>query len=129
MKKICLLLLSTLIFATTSKGEEEKYAEIQFDTLTISLGTFSEKDALRTCSFTFKNVGTAPLIIHQAFASCGCTTPDFPKTPIKPGETGSIGVTYNGEGRPYGRFTKKIIIRCNGTTEVVRLTIEGEMKE
>lgn len=129
MKKLALFLLGMVLFVTNMKGEEEKYAEIEFETQKMSLGTFSEKDAVRTCAFTFKNVGTAPLIINQAFASCGCTTPDFPKTPIKPGESGTIGVTYNGHGRPFGRFTKTVTVRCNGKTEVVRLTIEGEMTE
>ena len=128
MKKIALLLLTFTLGFFNAQGEE-KYSEIQFETLKIDLGKFSEKDAVRKCAFTFKNVGTAPLIINQAFASCGCTTPDFPKEPLKPGEQGKISVTYNGQGRSFGRFAKTITVRCNGTTELVRLTIEGEMTE
>lgn len=128
MKKIALLLLTLTLGFFNAQGEE-KYSEIQFETLKIDLGKFSEKDAVRKCAFTFKNVGTAPLIINQAFASCGCTTPDFPKEPLKPGEQGQISVTYNGQGRSKGHFAKTITVRCNGTTELVRLTIEGEMTE
>ena len=127
MKKFALFLLGMVLFVTNMKGEEEQFSEIEFETQKINLGTFSEKEAVRTCEFAFKNVGTAPLIINQAFASCGCTTPEFPKTPIKPGEGGNITVTYNGEGRPFGHFTKTITVRCNAKTEVVRLVIEGEM--
>ena len=116
------------MFINNAKSED-LYAEIQFETQKIDLGKFPVKDAVRSCSFAFKNVGTAPLIINQAFASCGCTTPTFPKAPIKPGESGSISVTYNGEGRPMGHFSKVITVRCNGKEEVVRLTIEGEMTE
>lgn len=128
MKKILLLLLTLMLCIYNVQGEE-KYSEIQFETLKINLGKFSEKDAVKKCAFTFKNIGTAPLIINQAFASCGCTTPEFTKEPIKPGEQGSISVTYNGQGRSFGPFSKTITVRSNGKTELVRLTIEGEMTE
>lgn len=116
-----------LAVAQTKAEINEKIAEIKFDTLTHNFGTFSEADPLVTCSFAFTNVGTAPLIIHQAIASCGCTVPVYTKTPIKPGEKGKIDVTYNGTGKFPGHFKKSITIRCNGKKEMVRLFIEGDM--
>lgn len=107
----------------------EKQAEIQFDTLRIDMGTFSEKQGVQKCSFVFTNVGTAPLVINQAFASCGCTVPTYTKDPVKPGEKGTIDVTYNGKGKYPGRFSKSIVVRSNAKTEIVRLTIEGMMTE
>lgn len=112
-----------------SVSKAESYAEIKFDTLRINLGTFSEKDGEQKCSFKFTNVGNAPLVINQAFASCGCTVPTFTKTPIKPGETGSVDVTYNGTGKFPGRFAKTITVRSNAKNEIIRLTIEGNMTE
>ena len=118
-----------LVQATTllSMTEAEKQAEIQFDSLRIDLGTFSEKDAVQSCTFTFTNVGDAPLILNQAFASCGCTVPTYTKDPVKPGEKGKIDVTYNGKGKFTGHFTKTITVRSNAKNEIVRLTIEGTM--
>ncbi len=116
-----------LAFAQGKAGAEAKVAEIKFDKLIHNFGTFSEADPLVKCSFTFTNVGTAPLIIHQAIASCGCTVPVYTKTPIKPGEKGNIDVTYNGTGKFPGHFKKSITIRCNGKKEMVRLFIEGDM--
>lgn len=110
-------------------AQNEKQAEIQFDTLRINLGTFSVKDGEQKCSFVFTNVGTAPLVINQAFASCGCTVPTYTKDPVKPGEKGQIDVTYNGKGKFPGRFTKVISVRSNAKTEIVRLTIEGNMTD
>lgn len=107
----------------------ENYAEIQFDTLRCDLGIFPESDPVRQYSFAFTNVGTAPLIINQAFASCGCTVPAFTKEPIKPGEKGSIDVTYNGKGLLPGRFSKTITVRSNAKNRIVRLIVEGEMTE
>ena len=104
-----------------------KQAEIKFDTLRINFGTFSEKQAEQKCTFTFTNVGDAPLVINQAFASCGCTVPTYTKDPVKPGEKGQVEVTYNGKGKFPGRFSKTITIRSNAKTELVRLVIEGDM--
>lgn len=143
MKKLLLLvtLLMSISFATNAQSQKsvrsevrptgetkaENYAEIKFDTLRINLGIFPEADSERKCSFAFTNIGTAPLIINQAFASCGCTVPTFTKDPIKPGEKGSINVSYNGKGLMTGRFSKTITVRSNAKNRIVRLIIEGEM--
>ena len=106
----------------------ENYAEIKFDTLRHNFGKFSKEDPIVKCTFGFTNTGTAPLIINQAFATCGCTVPQWPNKPIKPGERGEIEVTYNGKGKFPGHFQKTVTVRTNGVTEVVRLTIEGLME-
>lgn len=111
------------------KSKAENYAEIKFDTLRCNFETFPESDPIRKYSFHFTNVGTAPLIINQAFASCGCTVPSFTKDPVKAGESGTIDVTYNGTGLIPGRFSKTITIRSNAKNRIVRLVIEGEMTE
>lgn len=62
--------------------------------------------------FEFKNAGKEPLIIQNASASCGCTTPEWPKQPILPGKSGKIKVVYNTQGR-VGPFSKDIYILSN----------------
>ena len=125
MKKI--LVLTMLLFCGMSVALAQKPAEIKFDKLTHDFGTFSEKSPVVSCTFTFTNVGESPLIINQAVASCGCTVPEYTKTPIQPGEKGEIKVTYNGTGKFPGHFKKSITVRTNGTVEMTRLYIEGEM--
>ena len=130
--------LLTFILSTQGRGltdsdrealmGEEAQAEIKFDTLKHDFGSFSVEAAPeQKCTFTFTNTGNAPLIIQQAFASCGCTVPTYTKDPIKPGEKGQIDVTYNGKGKQFGKFSKTITIRSNAKTEIVRLSIEGMM--
>lgn len=127
MKKI--LVLTMLLFCEMSVALAQKPAEIKFDKLTHDFGTFSEKSPVVSCTFTFTNVGESPLIINQAVASCGCTVPEYTKTPIQPGEKGEIKVTYNGTGKFPGHFKKSITVRTNGAVEMTRLYIEGEMTE
>ena len=106
----------------------ENYAEIKFDTLRHNFGKFSKADPIVKCTCGITKTDTAPLIINQAFATCGCTVPTWPNKPIKPGERGEIEVTYNGKGKFPGHFQKTVTVRTNGVTEVVRLTIEGLME-
>ena len=121
---LCLLfVISIAAFAQAGK------AEIKFDKTSHNFGKFSEKQPVQKCTFTFTNTGTAPLVINQAIASCGCTDPAYTKTPILPGKKGEITVTYNGTGKFPGHFKKTITVRSNATTEMTRLQIEGDMEE
>ncbi|MBQ7443622.1 MAG: DUF1573 domain-containing protein [Bacteroidaceae bacterium] len=105
-----------------------KGAEIKFATVTHDFGTFAEKDCPVTYEFEFTNVGTEPLIIHQAVTTCGCTVPNYSKDPIAPGGKGKIEVVYNGRGKFPGKFKKNITVRTNSkSSSVTRLFIEGDM--
>ena len=112
---------------TLFQATDGKAAEIKFETLNHNFGTIAEADGPVKCSFKFTNTGEAPLVIHQAIASCGCTEPSYPKDPIKPGESGTIDVTYNGKGKLSGHFRKTVTVRTNAKEDVVRLIIEGDM--
>ncbi len=103
-----------MLFAMVSMASaQQKTSEIKFDKLTYDFGTFSEDNSVQKCTFTFTNVGNAPLVINQAVASCGCAVPSYTKTPIAPGQKGEIKVTYSGAGRFPGHFKKTITVRSN----------------
>ena len=130
MKKILFLTVMVLCYMITfAQTAEKSQAEIRFEKLTHDFGTFPDSSPKVTCVFNFTNVGTLPLVINQAIASCGCTVPEYPKTPIKPGEKGQIKVTYNGAGKFPGHFKKSITVRTNGAVEMTRLYVEGTMEE
>lgn len=119
----------SLSVAFAQNAADNKKAEIKFDKTTHNFGKFSESSPKVSCEFTFTNVGGAPLIINQAVASCGCTVPQYTKTPVMPGQKGKIKVTYNGAGRFPGHFKKSITVRTNGVVEMTRLYVEGDMEE
>ena len=77
-----------------------------------------------THEFKFKNTGTEPLIISNVKASCGCTTPNWPKEPVAPGAESVITATYNTQGR-VGPFTKSITITSNASSPTSRVNIKG----
>lgn len=127
MKKIIMMTLMLVCGITAVMAQ--KPAQIKFDKTTHNFGSFSENEPKVSCSFTFTNIGEQPLVINQAIASCGCTVPEYTKTPIQPGEKGEIKVTYNGTGKFPGHFKKSITVRTNGAVEMTRLYIEGDMTE
>ncbi len=123
------ILLTLLMLCTFGLASAQSQALIKFDKTTHNFGTFSEKNSVQECTFTFTNAGDAPLVINQAVASCGCTVPQYTKTPIAPGAKGTIKVTYNGAGKIPGHFKKSITVRTNGSVEMTRLYVEGDMTE
>ncbi|MBO5611564.1 MAG: DUF1573 domain-containing protein [Prevotella sp.] len=126
MKRIAFMMIMVCM---SMMAMAQKGAEIKFDKTSHNFGSFSEKNAVQECVFTFTNVGDKPLVINQAVASCGCTVPSYTKQPIAPGKKGEIKVTYNGAGKFPGHFKKTITIRTNGTVEMTRLYVEGDMTE
>ena len=106
---------------------EKLQAEIKFEKVNHNFGTFAADTAVLDCEFKFTNVGNADLYIHQAFASCGCTVPDFPIEAIKPGESGVIKVTYDGTHKAPGSLRRSISVHTNAKTEMVKLYITGKM--
>jgi Protein of unknown function (DUF1573). len=72
--------------------------------------------------FVFYNGGKEPLIIQSCTASCGCTTPDWTKEPILPGQKGKITVKYNTQGRQ-GPFNKTVYISSNAKSDKERYEI------
>ena len=102
-------------------------ADIKFDKTSHNFVKLTENDTVVRCVFTKTNVGDAPLDIHQAVASCGCTVPEYTQEPVLPGKTGTVKITYNGTGKYPGHFKKSITLRTNAKTEMMRLFVEGDM--
>jgi hypothetical protein len=105
--------------------EEKNLPEIFFEKTTHDFGLI-KYDGDGTCEFTFKNIGKEPLLLTRVQATCGCTTPTWPKEPIKPGDKGTIVVKYN--TKIPNSFTKSIRVYSNAKTSVVTLTIKGTVE-
>ncbi len=127
MNKLRFLLLLIALVAAIGVSAKKKYPIIKFEQTTIDLGTFSTDNAVRKCTFTFRNVGKAKLMINYVHTSCGCTVADYPKDFISPGGVGQITVTYDGRGKMPGRFKKAIQIYSNCKDDYMRLFITGKM--
>lgn len=77
-------------------------------------------------TFTFTNTGGSELVISNVSATCGCTTPEWSKEPVRPGETGKIEVVFNSAGRS-GMENKEVKILTNAQPNTVRLIVRAEI--
>ncbi|MEE1897372.1 DUF1573 domain-containing protein [Flavobacterium rakeshii] len=106
---------------------ETKTSEPSKITWTEDVFNFGEVEKGHPASheFTFKNTTDQTILITHVKASCGCTATNYTKTPIKPGETGSVTATYNAANP--GNFTKTITVTTNDTDVKKVLTIKGKV--
>ena len=116
--------MMVLCMTAFSGWAEDKQAEATFEVKSHDFGTIKEANGPVSCTFEFTNTGDKPLLIIDATASCGCTRPEYPTKPIKPGKKGKIKVTYSPIGRP-GSFKKSVKIKTNGKERTTTLRIEG----
>ena len=75
--------------------------------------------------FVFSNMGPAPLAIINVRSSCGCTVPEWPRAPVRPGAKDSLRVEYNTKVR--GTFNKTITVQSNAANASVELRIKGDV--
>ena len=76
-----------------------------------------------SCEFKFTNKGKAPIVLNDVKASCGCTVPEWTRTPVAPGANGTIKVTYNTNN--VGAFSKSITVNSNAVNNPLVLIIKG----
>ncbi len=103
------------------KADNPSKAEIKFVESSHNFGSIAQGEIARY-DFRFTNNGTEPLLLSNVSASCGCTTPKWPREAIAPGATAVITAEYNSAGRE-GSFTKYISVYSNGGDAT--LTIQG----
>lgn len=110
---------------TPQKPVDKKVAEITFEKETHDFGIIPQS-VPATYTFVVTNTGKGPLIITNAAASCGCTTPEWTKEAIMPGKKGFIKATYNAASP--GAFMKTVTVTSNASRDMVTLTLKGEVK-
>ncbi len=107
--------------------DKQKFGEFDFEKQSHDFGKVKEgKKVAHT--FHFTNSGEAPLVIDKAEVSCGCTVPNYPRDPIKPGKSGAIDVVFDSDGRP-GKFKKSINLMANTGEGPKVLQIKGHVIE
>lgn len=89
-------------------------------------GVILEENGKARCAIPLVNTGDEPLLIVKAQAGCGCTGISYPETPIQPGDTALVSISYNPSGRP-GEFSKEVIIHTNTIPRRTTLEIVGNV--
>ena len=97
-----------------------KFAESEFD-----FGDIKPDSKVRH-SFIFTNTGKSPLLIEDATASCGCTTPSWTKEPVAAGAQGRLEVQFDSHGKS-GIISKQVAVRANTQPGITTILIKGNI--
>lgn len=136
MKKIAILSLAFLfaisIYSCRKKGNPyaglptsilKDTTTIEFSETAFEFDTINQGDTV-VHIFKVKNTGDKDLIIGNAFGSCGCTVPEYPKDPIGPGKVADVRVRFNSEGKE-GPQTKSITLQVNTQKHQEQIFMNG----
>ena len=114
MKRLVCILLIALF--TLNYGVLR--AQVVFEEKNHDFGEIAEDGGAVAHTFRFKNTSSKPVVILSTYSSCGCTTAEFSKKPVLPGESSSVKVVFTPMNYP-GQFARKVTI----------VTSEGALKE
>jgi hypothetical protein len=115
---MCALVLGLVSFTPTANKigmgnpvySVAKKTAIQWKTTEVELGEIPQNKPI-TIEFEFANTGDSPVIISSVQASCGCTSTDYSKTPVMPGDKTKIKAVFNAATK--GAFKKQITVTTN----------------
>lgn len=124
MKSLRILLAALCVAVTSARAQEP--SPFRFDATERDFGEVREESGSVSHTFVFTNSGAIPVAIDRAVASCGCTTSEYPRTPVAPGASASIKVTFDPEGMP-GEFSKSIAVVSGGGKFRDFLIIKGRV--
>lgn len=96
---------------------------VAFDRIEHNFGKLKDGEKPFT-TFKFTNTGNEDLVISNATGSCGCTVPEWPKEPIKPGKSGSIKVEFDSKDK-LGEQVKTVTVTSNTQPSINTLTIKA----
>ncbi|MDF2158897.1 DUF1573 domain-containing protein [Algoriphagus sp. CAU 1675] len=108
---------------STQAADPSTLGSFEFPEMEYEFGTINEGQIVEH-TFNFTNNGEAPLVISNITASCGCTSPDWTKTPVKPGEEGFVKVVFNSTAKS-GAQAPTVTIQANTNPTVTRLRLKG----
>lgn len=119
-----LLALSVMLFSTAVLGQKKADEVVKFKETVYDFGKIKQGVPV-THDFEFTNISDKPVVIENATASCGCTTPTWPQAPIAKGKADKVKAGFNAAAP--GAFTKQITVKLAGVDLPTQLTIKGEV--
>lgn len=123
MKKI-LFIAASFIIGFTASAQQKTEDVIKVKAEKFDFGKIKQSVPVTTY-FEITNTSDKAIVIENAAASCGCTTPEYSKEPIAPNTTTKIKVGYNAAAS--GVFNKDITIKLAGIQDTKVLKITGEV--
>jgi uncharacterized protein (DUF58 family) len=123
MKKLGIL-LTLFAFVLVFKANAQETAPgavISFKESSIDFGDIVQGQKVEH-TFVLTNTGSAPLVISNVAATCGCTVPNWPKEPVAPGKSAEIKVSFNSAGK-MGKQNSVVRIYSNASEPIEKVSL------
>ena len=128
MKRVFICFILAML--TTSLAAQEKVGPMMtFDSATHNFGDVERKGGDLVNEFRFVNDGDEPLVIKKITKSCSCTTVNYSRKPVMPGQSGVISIKYEPHKVEEGVFNRVIQIYTNASNKARILAIQGNSIE
>lgn len=96
---------------------------MQFSEMEHDFGVIKEGEKV-SHTYKVKNTGEVPLIIQDVKPTCGCTAPDWTKTPIPPGGEGFVKAEFDSQGKP-NMQNKFVTVMANTWPKTTKLSFKA----
>ncbi len=100
-------------------------AHISVDSATYDFGSIQQGVSVEH-TFRIRNTGDQPLVISAVEPACGCVTVSYPKQPLMPGDSASIGVKFLSKGKN-GFQLRSAAVYSNADNSTIQLYMKGEV--
>ena len=124
MKRKITIIAAVFLSMFTGRAQEIVGEVLEIDKTTHNFGDIMLDNGPASCTFTFKNISKKPVVVYNVVSSCGCTDVNWTKEPLRPGESGSVSVTYSNDEGPYP-FDKTITMYVSDIKKPVLLKVRG----
>lgn len=130
MKHLRILLIALLALVSMSAHARRAPGEkvgVKIDNIVYDFGTVRESAESVVHEYRITNAGESALAIVWVKPNCGCTAPEYPRKPLKAGESAMIKVTFNPVGQK-GEVDKDIRVKLrngSGKSEELSLRLTG----
>lgn len=119
------MLLGVLLGADRLMAAEPESAAVAFSAKLYDLGELSVEDDRQLLRVPFTNVGDKPLVVLEVRTSCSCTTVEYARGKILPGERGVLNVTVDPSKAPVGNFYRVLQIITTASDTPSNITLKA----
>jgi len=135
MKRILIFLAlsivaSTAIFAQFGGGKLDasdiKAPQTKWSKDNYDFGKIKQNKPV-SIEFEVTNSGNAPLLLVKVEPACNCTTSDYTKSPIMPGQKGIVKVSF--DAKNLGNFSKSVNVTTNAKESLTILKFFGTVEK
>ena len=116
--------LAVCVVLGSAMAQAGHTTSLKFDKVVHNFGKILAGSGEKKCEFKYTNVSSEPVVINNILSSCGCSVPEWNKAPIRPGESGSITVTFLNDQGAYP-FDKTLTVYVSSSEKPILLRITG----